>query len=115
MHSPALIGKPNCLKVLCRAGGDLITPLTSKYLLQIVITIWKGLAGSEARGGGGGSRVQHTLKGSKLFVEAAVPRHPLLNYPSHPPLPERFPELSVCTLMLQGLNHPILRGAGAGA
>ena len=44
MHSSALIGKPNCLKVLCKASRGLIIPLTTKYLLQIVITTWKGLA-----------------------------------------------------------------------
>lgn len=51
-------------------------------------------------------------KAGRLFAEAAltvIQCSTLL----HPP--ERLLELSVCTLMLKGLNHPILPGTGAGA
>ena len=73
MHSSALIGKPNCLKVLCKASRGLIIPLTSKYLLQIVITTWKGLAGSEGGGGGGGSGIRHAVREAGPLAGVAFP------------------------------------------
>lgn len=66
-------------------------------------------------GSGGGSRVQHTLEGKQAVCKGCCPQPPMLNDSPPTAPPERLLELSVCTLMLQGLNHSILPGAGAGA
>lgn len=108
MRSPALTGKPNCPRFCAEPA----IPLTSKCLFQMVISTWKGLAGSQGRGEE--ARVQHTQYEKQTVCKGCRPHHPIHNYPppSHPTSPRDF--LSVCTSVFQGLNHLILPGAGAG-